>query len=944
MALDINGYNATFKAFTDFAQAKVDAGQNKAIARASAGVATGALAGRTITAASTDSLRGFFKWSRSSDDKAANDATRKLFRDAIVDMFGGESKIPAAVKKAMLMADYDCGKPLTARRIMAVKAAIDADGTARARSENIRLETFVSAEVKTAALELGFTKGELPKLARAAHFYAQATDLNEMDAMHAVADPGSKANRLMQYGGRFLESAQNFADGLRLMDSFATWFNDVVDTMKPVHQQDRNVRDFSPANTPTKLNIDSGLLDKGCLKGLEKFVFEELAFNPAHDLSGNDPEKLFGFKNNAATRFIGRGYGSSVLSTIANIPPAKRAVIYAAYDQFTKNAVNAQEAHDQCLSGMQHRTQLESSNSASFLARLLRNFDSLEAMHRKGTLTAKNILNKFFPDIRNKGNYDYNAVNKSFADESRLIYAEAEEGNPYADLNAGVLQTTMNNCGTTLAETAAALRAGKMPPIPKMLCTGSVELSAFDGTTRGGRKLVAADADRPANYSVKGGEQDILKGDDTGFGFSFPDGTRLVTNGHKTDNIPTVCDKVEALCGRVHVAQANSVMMMLSQSGMTNIRGGIPSIGVVCNEHSAVEYSLSKDDTTGAVTIKYSSPAELPFGFSWTATIDVDGNVTSTPLNVVSAETKAATKEACTQLVDGQKIPEDRKAEYAKAIGDVLVNSSDAADTLAVLRDGKVMQSILFNFKNDLRPAEDVARRIAAVRDNVAELREATIGSEAKFKSALECLVEFGGKAIPKGVITSLVKAAQDMDISALKKLNRSSKPLDIHKAVHAFRNGLEKIYADTGAITKTYGNDFGAPEVNNFRMLVSRLVLADLDGNAKNNIHAAVNSRNGQLMKFAYLEVVDNNCEYPEDYDLDKKDMISNIAFQFSAAQDTISEFTLDTRIADDGRSLRISGVRIPARDELDVDVTNLVNTARDDADAEYMKMVNQQ
>ena len=35
MALDINGYNATFKAFTDFAQAKVDAGQNKAIARAS---------------------------------------------------------------------------------------------------------------------------------------------------------------------------------------------------------------------------------------------------------------------------------------------------------------------------------------------------------------------------------------------------------------------------------------------------------------------------------------------------------------------------------------------------------------------------------------------------------------------------------------------------------------------------------------------------------------------------------------------------------------------------------------------------------------------------------------------------------------------------------------------------------------------------------------------
>ena len=648
MALDINGYNATFKAFTDFAQAKVDAGQNKAIARASAGVATGALASRDIKSATTDSLRGFFKWSRSSDDKAANDATRKLFRDAIVDMFSGESKIPAAVKKAMIMADYDCGKPLTARRILAVKAAIDASGTTEVR----KLDVFQSSDAAAIARSMGFTKSEMPKLARATHFYAQAMGVDELAALQAVAEPGSKANRLMQYGGRFMENAANFANGLRLMDSFVTWFNDVVDTMKPVHQQDRNIRDFSPANTPTKLNIDSTLLSAANLKGLEKFVFEELASTPAHDLSGNDPEKLFGFENNAAMRFVGRGYGKSVLSTIANIPPAKRAVIYAAYDQFTKNAVNTQEAHDQCLSGMQHRTQIEVGNSASFLARLLRNFDQLEAMHRKGTLTARNILNKFFPDIRDKGNYDYKAINQYQADMSRLIYAEAEEGNPYADLNAGVLQTTMNNCGTTLEETVAALRTGKMPPIPKMLCTGSVELSAFDGTTRGGRKLVAADADRPANYSIKDGQQDILKGDDAGFGFSFPDGTRLVTNGGHRDNIPTVCDKIENLCGRVHAAQANSVMMMLSQSGMTNIRGGIPSIGVVCHEHSAVEFALSKDEKTGDVTIKYSSPAELPFRFSWTATVDVEGNVKTTPM-VAEKPVAQLDAKAAGALVDG---------------------------------------------------------------------------------------------------------------------------------------------------------------------------------------------------------------------------------------------------------------------------------------------------
>ena len=648
MTLDINGYNATFKAFTDFAQQRVDAGKGTAIARATADAATGALASRDIKAATTDSLRGFFKWSRSSDDKAANDATRKLFRDAIIDMFGGESKIPAAVKKAMIMADYDCGKPLTARRILAVKAAIDASGTTEVR----KLDVFQSADAAEIAKGMGYKKSEMPKLARAAHFYAQAMGVDELAALQAVAEPGSKANRLMQYGGRFLESAQNFADGLRLMDSFATWFQDVVDTMTPVHKQERETRDFSGANTLTKLNIDSTLLKADNLKGIEKFVFEELASNPAHDLSGNDPEKLFGFKDNAAMRFIGRGYGESVLSTIANIPSAKRAVIYAAYDQFTKNATNAQEARNQVQSGSEHRTQIETCNSAPFLARLLRNFDQLEAMHRKGTLTARNILNKFFPDIADKGNYDYKAINKYQGDLSFLLHCEEEEGNIYADLNAGVLQTTMNNCGTTIEETAAALRAGKMPPIPKMLCTGSVVLSAFDGTTQGGRSLVAADADRPANYSITGGEQDILKGNDAGFGFTFPDGTRLVTNGTHRENIPTVCDKIENLCGRVHPAQANSVMMMLSQSGLTNIRGGIPSLGVVCNEHSAVDFSLSKDEKTGDVTIKYSSPVGLPFRFSWTATVDVDGNVKTTPM-VAEKPVAQLDARAAGALVDG---------------------------------------------------------------------------------------------------------------------------------------------------------------------------------------------------------------------------------------------------------------------------------------------------
>jgi len=111
MAINVNGYNATFQEFVNFAKLKDVMGGDNAIARISTGVniAEGSLAGRKITASDTDSVRGFFKWFRSDDDKAKNNEVRRLFRDAVIDMFGGESKIPAAVKKAMILADYDKG-------------------------------------------------------------------------------------------------------------------------------------------------------------------------------------------------------------------------------------------------------------------------------------------------------------------------------------------------------------------------------------------------------------------------------------------------------------------------------------------------------------------------------------------------------------------------------------------------------------------------------------------------------------------------------------------------------------------------------------------------------------------------------------------------------------------------------------------------------------------
>ena len=126
MAITIN---AQFNQFVQFAQQQPNAATSKAIARVTG--SEDALAGRSISASTTDHVRGVFSWSGRSDaDAASNNETRRLFLKSVADIFGGEQNIPKAVKDVMKLEDYGTaerplGKPLTARRIMAVKAEVD---------------------------------------------------------------------------------------------------------------------------------------------------------------------------------------------------------------------------------------------------------------------------------------------------------------------------------------------------------------------------------------------------------------------------------------------------------------------------------------------------------------------------------------------------------------------------------------------------------------------------------------------------------------------------------------------------------------------------------------------------------------------------------------------------------------------------------------------------
>ena len=126
MAIGINSQNlfqnAQFQQFVDFAEAAAKAGKQKAVARVDAGE-LGGIVNRTIRPGSGDWVG--IGAGRLASLKRANNTTRDTFMKAVSDMFGGMNRIPASVKEAMKLEDYGKGKPLTARRINAVKVAVD---------------------------------------------------------------------------------------------------------------------------------------------------------------------------------------------------------------------------------------------------------------------------------------------------------------------------------------------------------------------------------------------------------------------------------------------------------------------------------------------------------------------------------------------------------------------------------------------------------------------------------------------------------------------------------------------------------------------------------------------------------------------------------------------------------------------------------------------------
>ena len=631
--------NATFNQFVNWAQSKTDENAT-AFAQSAIGQKGSPL---TVSEHAGDKIGVAGWWKRTAMMKRENNTTRDIFRNAVIDMFGGLSKIPQAVRKAMELDNFNGGgKPLSARRILAVKTAIDnlnagtspsagtdpakiiADGlkmnaggllpaqrgiaamtNATAGRTEAAEKAFLNGDGAKRALAAGYRSSELPRLAKTFALFKLATDATDEVAIKAVLDPASKASRLASYGGRFTQSVQSFRTGLDLMDRFAEWYRKLgIDIGQ------------NKFNTPTKVNVTASYITESELLGYETFVFQDLAIRLDVNLDEPNDEKLFGIKNNDAMNFFARGNGHACTGTLLRLSPEKRQVVYAAFraiePPWTKNP---------------RRISTYVSDNTGHLARILRHYDEVKALISAGKLDRVSLNKIINPDM--PSNYTSQQVSDAIMDrKSNACASTRGMGVAVANL--------MNRTGCTLGEAIDAVKTGKKLAELDDIAPTQVTLNHIDGTTKGGRQKILGDLKRPYNVKYAKDNKPVLADENCHFTVKIGGETIRCENGEDSNINAHIADKIENLCGKVHVAQANNVLSGLSQSGHARLVPVLAQHGISSQsaEHMPLTYTLSKNDETGAITIHYSEPEGFPFKFSWKTTVNIDGHATSTPIEV----------------------------------------------------------------------------------------------------------------------------------------------------------------------------------------------------------------------------------------------------------------------------------------------------------------------
>ena len=746
-------YSANFQKFVDFAnKAYATKGENT-VARFE-GMPKG------------DYKGVFASFARTAEMKTANDQVRDLFRRTIADMFGGERNIPDIVRDNMKLEDFNKGKPLTARRINLVRIAIDTLGGGK----------FTDPASIGKATAMGYVASEIPKLARVANIYQQATGCTDAEAETAALDPSSKARRLYDYGGRFTQNVDGFKKGLALMDKFSSWYDDLAG------DREAKLRD-----TPTKRNVNFVACSDKAKIGVEKFVFEELSVNGNIPLDAQNPEDIFGMEKNPAMQFVGRGYATSLSNSLAQMQPEKRKLIYSVFSALDPlpdaSKGGKREKVDYCL---------------LVAARVMKNYDAIAALQKSGKLDRANLVPILYPDVEA-------SPESSNSELSNAVLRRLSQ-NP---TTMGQIMFLAENSGATFDEAEAAIASGTRLENAPGISSFTGKLEEMDGTARGGRNTMILDLNRASPPVYTENEEPVITEENIKFVFHLPNGETLeAINGSESDPevvkaSKTIADKVAELCGNIHPKQLSNVYYALSQSALSvNLNGGFLAHGISSNEHMAVTFTLSRNDETGDVTIKYSEPKGFPVKFNWTTTIDVEGKSTTTPMRIDHGQYETEAMKHVDAIA--AKLPGNDKATAEKLVKDMLAHCGDDFDLKDVV--SRRIANICITATSQVRTPEKIKERIDAIADNFRELRELSKNRPAVYEAGKRMMVALDGKALPPGIIAKLVLEASNAKIDAIRKLSPRSSALEIHHAISQFSENIVTAMNLSEAEAKTDG------------------------------------------------------------------------------------------------------------------------------------------
>ena len=469
------------------------------------------------------------------------------------------------------------------------------------------MAAFKAAGGEVAALQAGYHAKDMPMLARAFTLVKAANNLADKAAMDEILNPASDSRRLFSYGGRFVQTPENFRKGLALMAKFREWR---AEQLAAYTAGDRN--------TPTLLNVRQQIIRDEAERGLEKFVLEEIASNPAFDLDEQDDDKLFAMENNKAMRFVGLNYGDSGYCTLAAVPPAKRALLFDVVD-----LLRGPVAHTQA----EKEEQRDFSYRTILLARILKHSDELEDLKLEGHFDRARVVPLLFGDLNVAATATAGQIDDAIGDAIGAMPPEIS-----------FAVSDLASCtGATFAQCRTAIEQGQPLPNAPYVVTQSPALREL-GTADAARETLLGDILRPENAGQLPANTPILDEAQLHFTFRIQGAAPLVARWEgpeeevRAANRP-IADKLAELCGNAHPEQFSAVCYAMSQSGAgAKVRSAFTTHHIGTNEHLPLSFNITRSNETGAIEITCSEPAGFPLHFHWTTTVALDGTVTSTPL------------------------------------------------------------------------------------------------------------------------------------------------------------------------------------------------------------------------------------------------------------------------------------------------------------------------